>query len=739
MFRRFQSAPVRFFLAVGLLGAALGSRVFGQEGRDEFEDWHLEPGLAKSHLVMVARVSSISQLTVVKGAKTDVTMREYRFQPVRRLKGMFQREQLSMTGTDLGIVAADGTAPPPLKEGEFRLLILVQQEGSVHGCVVAAPGATTFNERVPLLTGPDDPLVPIVETLIRVADSHSRRDRATMLVDRLADADGLSSVPLLSSLRMRADWAAVDARAYASLVRLASSGVVAVRGGALAVLRDMLVARIPPSDPRQLDSVAEAARTVLQSDEDRTRVRLAALGTLGHVLLMKQDIAWPRELLLANLRSAATHAERAAAVTALSRFADPQSVTAVHEALAALPLDEPAERESVYIRAATRLDWAAAERILITRLERSVAARQSLEAEITPLGWMRSTAALPLLLTASEKLSTSHTDRHHIAVALGRLGNDQAVPLLAGWLRNDSNVKEPALAALEEIDSPIAAREVRPLLKSESHLPYKLRIARLLARHGFADGYPLATEHLSDTHHTAAAALVLAALDDPRTTNDLSSILGARPDRRWYAATLTGLAATGDVAARRELREILANDRNPLAADAAEAAGLTDDRELLVPLANLARSRNRQIAVASLVALRRFLADVRSAPRGLGALDGTVPPQYGRGVFFTQAAQGDADATAENLAAASRPLTVDIPAVGRSAIVDAVASLVVDAYVDADVRQQALDVACMLGGDRYAQLLSELADQAELEGTPLLREVQAERRRLRERLEQRSP
>src|SRR5689334_14002071 len=74
----------------------------GARAQEEFESWSLEPGIGQAHLVMVARVASISRLTVVEGAKTDVALREYRFQPVRVLKGIFQRDQLSMTASDLG-------------------------------------------------------------------------------------------------------------------------------------------------------------------------------------------------------------------------------------------------------------------------------------------------------------------------------------------------------------------------------------------------------------------------------------------------------------------------------------------------------------------------------------------------------------------------------------------------------------------------------------------------------------
>src|SRR5215471_222582 len=107
--------------AAAVVAAALTGR--GASAQEGFEGWNLEPGVAQAHLVMVARVASISRLTVVEGAKTDVALREYRFQPVRRLKGIFQRDQLSMTAADLGCPPDDPTLACPLKEGEFRLLI----------------------------------------------------------------------------------------------------------------------------------------------------------------------------------------------------------------------------------------------------------------------------------------------------------------------------------------------------------------------------------------------------------------------------------------------------------------------------------------------------------------------------------------------------------------------------------------------------------------------------------------
>jgi HEAT repeat protein len=560
--------------------------------------------------------------------------------------------------------------------------------------------------------------VAVVETLIQVADSRSRHERATLLVDRLVEADGLSAVPLLASLQLRADWAATDERAYAPLARLSQDERTEIRGAALEVLREILAIRNTPHNPQQLDGLANALREILNSDEANTSVRLAALESLGHLLALNADFDWARELLIKQLNVAATHAERGAALTALSRIANPDAVAAVLTALAGLPLDDTAERESLYARAAVRVNAAGAERVLISRLERSIAARQSLEAEIVALGLMRNKESLLPLLAAAEQHNLSNADRHYLAWALGQIGDDRAVPALVGWLRRDDyQVKEVSLEALEIIDSPAAARELRPLLKSEAHLPYKLRLARLLARHDMADGYALATEHLSDVDHTAAAALVLAALGDPRTSKDLSAILASRPDRRWHAAALAGLVTIGDPTAVKQVREILADDRHPIAAGAAEAAGLAVNSELLLPLAKLTQSRNKQVAMVSLVALRRYLSVVRLSPRGLAAA-GTARTHPN-------------DLERDN--GEQPPLPVDLPPETGTTIAESVASLVTDAYVDADVRLQAFAVARLLGGERYAQLLADVADQAELEGTPLLAEVQAERRRLNDR------
>jgi hypothetical protein len=114
----------RRFRSTCLIAAVLLLLAGGASAQEAFDGWNLEPSVGQSHLVMVARVASVGEIKIVEGAKTDVALREYRFQPVKVLKGIFKRDHLSMTGSDLGVSFESANTTPPVKEGEFRLLIL---------------------------------------------------------------------------------------------------------------------------------------------------------------------------------------------------------------------------------------------------------------------------------------------------------------------------------------------------------------------------------------------------------------------------------------------------------------------------------------------------------------------------------------------------------------------------------------------------------------------------------------
>ena len=136
----------------------------------------------------------------------------------------------------------------------------------------------------------------------------------------------------------------------------------------------------------------------------------------------------------------------------------------------------------------------------------------------------------------------------------------------------------------------------------------------------------LATEHLADAHYTAQAALVLAAPTTLGTSDELAEPSGSARSE----LACGGACRIGGHRRRRppggSCSKILADDRHPLAAHAAEAAGLAADPDLLPPLAALMRSRNKRIALASLVAVRQvFQRRPRSSPFGLAAVDRIGP------------------------------------------------------------------------------------------------------------------
>jgi hypothetical protein len=164
-----------------------GHHVVAQEEpvREWFQGWEMEDRIAQAQLCLVAKVSRVKDLTVVHGAKVDQTLREYHFQPVRVLKGIFSRDEFVMTDSDLGFPAEDGTSVPPLQQGELRLLLLTRTAEGL-GCVSGPSGPQTPEAQVPKLESSGDPVVVMAEDLVRISESPSRRERSEHCVRALA-------------------------------------------------------------------------------------------------------------------------------------------------------------------------------------------------------------------------------------------------------------------------------------------------------------------------------------------------------------------------------------------------------------------------------------------------------------------------------------------------------------------------------------------------------------------------
>src|SRR6266566_4167671 len=70
--------------------------------RDEwYRGLDLESALADSGLVLVGRVTDVSETKLGVGGKGERSLLQYKFEPVLVLKGVFSRESLLLTSDDL--------------------------------------------------------------------------------------------------------------------------------------------------------------------------------------------------------------------------------------------------------------------------------------------------------------------------------------------------------------------------------------------------------------------------------------------------------------------------------------------------------------------------------------------------------------------------------------------------------------------------------------------------------------
>jgi len=577
--------------------APLQSAPRARAGGEWFRHWEMESRVAQSQLILVARVSNVSALTVVHGAKVDTTLREYRFQPVRRLKGVFSRDELAMTSSDLGLPEADGTQPPPIQQGEFRLLMLTRTQQGGYSCTGPPNMALNPEQQVPRLAGPDDPIAAMTATLVRVSESPSRRERAELVIAQLDDAEGPAAVPLVKSLASRAFWAGQMPPTAEPLARLAGDDSAAIRTVAVQTMEQVLAAGSFGDDSKALAACADRLRGLIEAKHTETAVRAAALRAVGLLGEFGRRLPWTTALLTRNLEQARTYSERTAAASALAHLNDPKAAQSLLAAVEQLPLDEFATREQTIVESAVRLAGREVVPVLIQRLRRKLAAEHYAIVEIAHLGALGDRAAIPALIDAARVAgpyglptggliqgtrigryqyrgwSLDFEQQIAISYAFEQMKDERAVPSLAHWLHSPNQyLRQRTLAALDAIDSEAAVAAVRLRLKAEPDLALKLRMARTIGRHGFGDGYPFAIEHLADPGITDFAAAALGAIRDPRTNGGLWKVLETSHDQRWNAAALAGLAAVGDAKVKDRLLQLLAASRDPLLADAAAAA-----------------------------------------------------------------------------------------------------------------------------------------------------------------------
>ena len=289
--------------------------------------------------------------------------------------------------------------------------------------------------------------------------------------------------------------------------------------------------------------------------------------------------------------------------------------------------------------------------------------------------------------------------KNGLVKALGELRAEEAVPELTALLQSWPKTVVAAKQALLNIGTREAAVALRPHLKTEPDLSTKLRIAALLAKHGFDDGYSLAIEHLADgTKVSLLAAEVLGAIGAERAEKQLKPILENNPDPQWYAAALAGLLAVENEEARVALTKILKDDRHPNIVKAAEFAHLARDESVLPPLTGHIESRNGNLALAALRAHARIIRqDPQNAAAGSDARRGATV----RTVSFSLKNQDH-----------------------QNELLETLQRVLADSYIDRRIRGEALSVLELFSTEESSDTLLALLDRTELENSKIVPRIE---------------
>lgn len=576
--------------------------------RDEwFRALDLEAAAHQSNLLLVAEVIEIGQSVTVSGGKMETTTRQYKFKPVRVLKGVFARTELVMTSADLGLSESDSSA---IERGRLHLLFLGRSRSGYASCYHGG----SLDRSLPSLANAQDPLVATVLTLLEVANHHDRVARVSLLADHLGKIRGPAAVPLLLAMQRRTLIAAQMPSALPAVARHLEDPLSAVRATAATTLASLLHADYL-QQPAVRDAALAALLAALSREDADATARVALLSALGPV--------GPRALQHAGTlpqlqKPNRTIAAEAARIESIGQLGVAAQRAALQTLFAQLPWDAQDAIPLALGAALTKLDAPTAAALFLTRARGKLSAGFGMEWELHLLGSLPAAQSVPVLLELFP-LATRAGERQVYAEACRRIclqtPDARLVPSLSTLLNpRQSETRWPASEALILINQPAAARALQPHLRDEADLNRKLRFAAFLGRHGLRDGYPYAVEHLSEPQLLEDAVTALAAIGDLKVLPELTAIWKNSNDREWKTAALRALAAMGQKEIAPQLLEIVQDLRNPLAAPA--LIGLSDlgEAKALPAVRKALASRNAALAVAGGRAATKLLVPADHPP-----------------------------------------------------------------------------------------------------------------------------
>jgi HEAT repeat protein len=545
-----------------------------------------EQAIGQASLIVIARVTAVSEQTYALGGKSFQVRRAYDFEPVSALKGLYARDALSLTSDDLG---GDSTWAPAV--GELRLILLGRSSVGYFNVYQQR----TPEESLPGIASVDDPLVQCVELLIDITREPDRARKVERLVEGLATIKGPAAIPLLESLAFRGLLAAQhpDVVSIARLLGDAAPGVRAATARTLGIIleADYLENRT------LADHIVTALTDLLRTADPDVEARVAALDALGaaragRVATLAADQLQPT-------LERATWAEQGGVIRAIGQRQLSGFTDEIRALAGALRLDAPANFEDAVLGAFARLDAGAAALLLIERIEHKHAAGLEAIHEIEAAGKLPVEDAVAVLLrVAPERMS--RRERNAFSVASRAVADRRLVPALVALLDpRVQDVHTRATDALLEIDTPEAAESLRPYLAQESIIARKLQIAAFLASHGIDAGTPYALEHMSEAGLLESAISVFEALANKEPVPALRQIASTSNDTLWTGAAIRALAALQDQSLVPRLLAIVEDFRNPLMPYALVALGDLGEPQAVEIFREGIGSRDDRIVVAS--------------------------------------------------------------------------------------------------------------------------------------------
>src|SRR6266576_1153238 len=495
------------------------------------DEWYrgldLESALADSGLVLVVRVTDVSETKLGVGGKGERSLLQYKFEPVLVLKGVFSRESLLLTSDDLG--TQQFTDAAPIEPRQFRLLVL---ERSFAGYSMRRD-ARSLDQAVPPLRDPNDELLATVKVLLAVNHSSDRSKKVALLLDGLRKQKGAPAIPLLVAVERRSLLAAQPSGAVGGIAPHLSDPSPAVREQAAKTLYSLLKADYL-DQPKFREAAVNALAASIARPDSSFAPRVAvfeALGAAGPQALENKAVKAQLEL-----DPPATFAEQGARLHAIGDLKVPGQSGAVLTLLKQVPLDAPPEIQYGAEWAAARLDPSEGVKGVTLRIRKKYDAGLPVVTEINLLGDLPPAEAGPALVDAA-KLTLNHDERQAFVSACKKVADSRLVATLATMLvPTQQDIWWYAVDALIKIDTDDAAKALQPHLLQETNLQRKLEIAQCLGRHGIRDGYPYAIEHMSESYLREQAISALAAIREPRAVGELRKILEMSNDIAWNSA-----------------------------------------------------------------------------------------------------------------------------------------------------------------------------------------------------------